>query len=133
MSYAAITYKVNPGHEKEIEEIFAQYQRANSPILRDENGDRVGLLLGTALFVKGDTMVRVIHYEGGTVEDIARHMSAQAGVREAERRIAPYLAVARDTETPEAFIEYFHNSTMRPVSVLTVPAEFLAQAPGPQR
>ncbi|GII95086.1 SchA/CurD-like domain-containing protein [Sinosporangium siamense] len=125
MAYAAITYKVKPGCEREITEIFADYRRPGSPFLRDAEGRQVGILLGTALFVKDDTVVRVIHYEGGTVEDVARHMSSQQGVREAERRMAPYLAESRDTQTAEGFMAYFSESTMTCVSALYIPTEFL--------
>ena len=47
MPYAAITYDVKPGHEDEIAELFANFQRADTPILHNEDG---GYLLRT----KGD-------------------------------------------------------------------------------
>jgi SchA/CurD like domain len=93
-------------------------------------GKETGLLLGTALFVKGDTVVRVIHYEGASVDDLARHMSRQEGVREAERRMAEFLPEPRNTQDPEGFIEYFHRSSMQKVSELSIPSEFLPSEPG---
>jgi hypothetical protein len=118
MPYAAITYRVKPGHEDEIADIFAGFRRVDSPELRD--GEAVtGRLLGTAVFVKDDVMVRVIHYEGD-FSAIARHMAGQRGVHLVEEKLAPYLARPRDTGTPEAFGAYFRDATMRCVSQLSV-------------
>ncbi|KXK63830.1 SchA/CurD [Micromonospora rosaria] len=128
MPFAAITYKVKPGHEDEIAAIFADFQRADSPILHDDDGDEVGIILATGLFIKDDTMVRVIQYEGH-LSDVARHMAGQAGVHTAEERLAPYLAEARDTSTVEGFLHYFENSTMRSIQQLSVPAELMADIP----
>jgi SchA/CurD like domain len=132
MPFAAITFKVKPGHEDEIREIFdpKNFKRVSSPLLRNEQGEEAGMLLGTALFVKGDTVIRVIHYEGATLEDIARNMSDQEGIREAERRFAQFLPEPRtpDTQTPEGFIEFFHSALMTKVSELTIPAAFLTKA-----
>jgi hypothetical protein len=122
MSYAAITYRVRPGHEEEIEKIFADFRRADSPVLRDAQGTPTGLLLGTALFIKDDVMVRLVHYDGN-LADVARHMSIQDGVHEAERRLAPFLAQPRDTETPEGFITHFTGATMRCVQQFALPPE----------
>jgi SchA/CurD like domain len=114
MTFAAISYRIKPHCVTEVAEIFSpnSFKRASSPIMRDERGRELGRIVGTALFVDGDTMVRLIQYEG-RLTDVARHMARQEGVREAERRIAPYLAVARDTSTVQGFLDYFHASTMR--------------------
>jgi hypothetical protein len=122
MAYAAITYRVQPGHEAEINDIFAGFQRADSPVLHDEQGKPAGLLLGTGLFIKDDVMIRIIHYDG-RLEDVARHMSTQAGVHEAERRLAPYLAESRETETPEGFITHFDAATMHCVQQFSLPPQ----------
>ncbi|MDH2427186.1 SchA/CurD-like domain-containing protein [Sphaerisporangium sp. TRM90804] len=120
MAYAAITYRVRPGHEKEINEIFSGFTRPESPVLTDEDGKPSGLLLGTGLFLKDDVVVRVIHYEG-SLEDVARHMSVQEGVREAERRLLPYLAAPRDTSTPQGFLEHFGTASMETVQQFSLP------------
>jgi hypothetical protein len=122
MAYAAITYRVKPGHEKEINEIFAEFQRADSPVLKDEHGKPSGLLLGTGLFIKDDVMVRIIHYDG-RIEDVARHMSQQAGVHEAERKLQRYLAEERDTETPEGFVRHFNTAAMQCVQQFSLPPQ----------
>ncbi|GLY75510.1 SchA/CurD-like domain-containing protein [Actinoallomurus iriomotensis] len=119
MPYAAITYDVQPGHEDEIAEIFAGFRRVDTPELRDESGRPSGRLLGTAVFIKDDLMVRIIHYEGD-LADVARHMSRQSGVHALEEKLAPYLKRRRDTGTEEAFGAYFRNATMRCISQLSV-------------
>lgn len=118
MPYAAITYKVKPGFEDEIAEIFAGFQRVDSPRLRDEEGQEVGRLLGTGVFIKDDVMIRVIHYSG-ELEDVSRHMAQHPGVHRLEQRLAPYLAEQRDTRDPDAFGEYFRNATMRCISQMS--------------
>lgn len=114
MTLAAISYGIKPGHDEEIAEIFSlkNFKRANSPIIRDDAGHVVGKIVGTGLFLRGDTMVRIIQFDG-ELDAVARHMAAQKGVHEAERKIAPYLTVSRDTRTVEGFLRYFRNSTMR--------------------
>lgn len=126
MPYAAITYKVKPDYHKEISEVFSNFQRPGSPVLRDENGRQVGLLLGTGLFIKDDVVVRVIHYEG-ELDDVARHMSVQEGVREAERALAPYLAGERDTSTPEGFLAHFDAAVMHGIQQFSLPDHVAAQ------
>jgi hypothetical protein len=122
MPLLAITYKVQPGHDEQIAEIFSpeNFTRADSPVLRDENGDTIGYLTATSLFLCGDVMVRVIQHDGGTADDIAKHMAVQEGVRDAERALAPYLAAPRDTETVEGFLSYFGRSSMRTLHLAAV-------------
>jgi hypothetical protein len=122
MPFAGITYRVKPGFEDEIAWVFApeNFTRVDSPILRDPDGEEVGYLTCTGLFIQDDTMVRVIQHDGGTVGDIRRHMSVQEGVHEAERQVMPYLAAPRDTETPEGFIAHFDRSAMTVLDVAQV-------------
>lgn len=110
---AAITYDIKPGHEDEIAEIFsaANFRRADTPVLRDEDGTEVGRIHGTGLFIRDGFMVRVIHHDGD-IAAVGRHMAGQKGVKEAERRLLPYLATPRDTETPERFRSHFQSSLM---------------------
>lgn len=114
MTLAAISYGIRPGHDEEIAEVFSlkNFKRASSPIIRDDAGQVIGKIVGTGLFLREDTMVRIIQHEG-ELEAVARHMAVQEGVREAERKVLPYLSVSRDTRTVEGFLRYFRNSTMR--------------------
>ena len=119
MPYAAITYRVKPGHEDEIAEIFGGFRRVDTPVMRDGAGEQAGRLLGTAVFIKDDVMVRVIHYEGDFAA-VAGHMARQRGVHIIEERLAPFLAEERDTATAEGFGAYFDNAVMRCISQLSV-------------
>ncbi|MEV4702082.1 SchA/CurD-like domain-containing protein [Actinoplanes sp. NPDC049316] len=114
MPFAGISYKVKPGHEDRIARVFSpeNFQRVDSPVLRDTDGAELGYLTCTGLFIRDDTMVRVIQHDGGTTADIRRHMSVQEGVHAAEREIMPYLTEPRDTETPEGFAAHFDRSAM---------------------
>ena len=119
MPYAAITYRIKPGHEDEIASIFAGFQRVDTPDLGGDDGGPVGRLLGTAVFVKDETLVRVIHYDGDFAA-VGRHMARQQGVHQLENQLAPYLAEDRDTSSAAGFAAYFRDATMRCVSQLTV-------------
>jgi hypothetical protein len=114
MPFTGISYKVKPGFEDRIAEVFSpeNFQRVDSPVLRDSDGAEIGYLTCTGLFIADDVMVRVIQHDGGTVDDIRRHMSVQEGVHAAEREIMPYLAAPRDTGTPQGFAEHFDRSAM---------------------
>ncbi|GII80959.1 hypothetical protein Sru01_59410 [Sphaerisporangium rufum] len=128
MPFAAITYRVKPGHEEQIAEIFspANFKRAQAPAPGEGQGAPAARILGTGLFIQDDIMVRAIQYEG-ELDAVARHMATQRGVREAEERIAPYLAEERDTSTVEGFLSYFRRSTM-----LCVQQRTIADVPGAQ-
>lgn len=127
MPYAAITYDIKPGHEDEVAEIFAGFRRADTPVLRNEQGEEVGRLLGTAVFIRDDTLVRFIHYEGD-IADVGAHMARQKGVHMIEEKLKPYLATPRDTGTPDKFRRHFADSLMRCISQLSVPT---GAAPAP--
>lgn len=111
MPYAAITFRVKPGHEQEIAQIFAESPRLDSPIVTDEQGREVARLLGTAAFVKDDVLVRVIHYEGDFAA-IGRHLARQRNIHQIEGRLQPYLAETRATGTEEGFAAFFRNALM---------------------
>jgi hypothetical protein len=119
MPYAAITYRVKPGHEDEIAAIFAGFQRVDTPEMRDDAGAQAGRLLGTAVFIKDDMLVRVIHYDG-EFGAVAGHMAQQKGVHLLEEKLAPFLAEQRDTGSAAGFGEYFRNAVMRNISQLSV-------------
>lgn len=117
MAFAAISYPVREGFEDRIAEIFSagNFQRVDSPVMEDEDGEITGFLIATGLFVQGGTIVRIIQHEGGTAADIARHMSDQDGVHAAERALMPYLPEPRDTESSEGFRAHFFRSLLTEV------------------
>ncbi|MEU3465761.1 SchA/CurD-like domain-containing protein [Streptomyces sp. NPDC006733] len=119
MPYAAIVYRVKPGHEDEIAKIFENFNRVDTADLRTDDGTEAGRILGTGLFIKDDVMVRCIHYEGDLAA-VGKHMATQPGVHAAESRLAPYLLEERDTSSPQAFGEYFRKASMRSILQLSV-------------
>lgn len=118
MAFAAITYRVKPGNEDRIAEIFGRFKRVDTPEMTGEDGS-TGRLLGTAVFIKDEFVVRVIHYEGDFAL-VARHMGRQKGVHLLEEALSEYLAEPRDTSTPEGWASYFKDATMRRISQLSV-------------
>lgn len=119
MPFAAITYDIKPGYEKELTEIFANFRRVRSSQVRDEAGEAAGTILATAVFLRDDTLVRVIEYTGD-LEAVARHMASQPGVREVEAKLKPYLTRPRDTDTVEGFVATFRRSLLNTVAQISV-------------
>ncbi|MFC0542884.1 SchA/CurD-like domain-containing protein [Kutzneria chonburiensis] len=116
MAIAAIRYDIKGGYEKEIEEIFGGFRRVGAADVPGNPGTRI---LGTALFIRDDTMVRFIEYEGD-LDVVARHMASHPGVQEIERKLAPYLTIPRDTGTVDGFVATFQRSLLRCISQLSV-------------
>ncbi|MFB7447807.1 SchA/CurD-like domain-containing protein [Streptomyces sp. NPDC056194] len=119
MPFAAITYDIKPGCEAELAEIFGGFRRVASDRVRDAGGQDAGRILATAVFLRDDTLVRVIEYEGD-LDAVARHMASQPGVREVERKLKPYLTRPRDTDTVEGFVATFRRSLLRTVAQISV-------------
>ncbi|CAM5418041.1 SchA/CurD-like domain-containing protein [Streptomyces hirsutus] len=124
MPFAAITYDIEPGYEKELTEIFGNFRRVPSSRVEDASGGQAGTIVATAVFLRDDTLVRVIEYTGD-LEAVARHMAAQPGVQEVERKLKPYLTRPRETDTVEGFVATFRRSlltTVAQISARDVPA-----------
>ncbi|MBT2470720.1 SchA/CurD [Streptomyces sp. ISL-66] len=114
MPFAAITYDVKPGYEAELTEIFRGFKRVKGNRVEDESGAEAGTLLATAVFLRDDTLVRVIEYTGD-LDAVARHMAVQPGVVDFEESIKPYLSKPRETDTPEGFVATFKRSLLTTV------------------
>ncbi|MER5256819.1 MULTISPECIES: SchA/CurD-like domain-containing protein [unclassified Streptomyces] len=129
MPYAAISYRIKPESQEEVAELFSGFQRVSTPVFTDDDGQEVGRLLGTAVFLQDDVLVRVIHYEGDFAQ-IGRHMGAQKGVHILEEKLAPHLAEARetDTQTVDGFTSHFRSSVMRCISQLSIDTHPQAQS-----
>ena len=118
MPFAAITYDIKPGYEKELTEIFGNFKRVRGSSVLDDQGRTAGTILATAVFLRDDTLVRVIEYTGD-LEAVARFMANQPGVREVERKLKPYLSRPRDTSTPEGFVATFKRSLLKTVAEIS--------------
>ncbi len=119
MPFAAITYDIKPGYEEELAEIFGSFRRVRSDRVRTEDGEEAGRILATAVFIRDDTLVRVIEYQGD-LDAVARHMASQPGVREVEQRLKPYLTRPRETDTVEGFVATFKRSLLRTLAQISV-------------
>ncbi|QMU78128.1 SchA/CurD [Streptacidiphilus sp. PB12-B1b] len=119
MPFAALTYDIKAGYEKELTEIFNGFKRVGSPAVGGDQEKPTTRILATAVFLRETTMVRVIEYEGD-LQEIARHMASQPGVQEVERKLVPYLSRPRDTGTPEGFVATFNRSLLPCLTQLSV-------------
>jgi uncharacterized protein YbjT (DUF2867 family) len=106
-----LLYKLKPGTESKVEEIFGSSGRPQHEI-RAEDGTVKGQLLRTLVFIGKEVAVRIIFVEGD-LREVAMHISRQPQVKEFERRIEEYLAVPRDLLTPEGAQKFFREAGLR--------------------
>jgi SchA/CurD like domain len=123
--YTAITYDILPGHEDELAELFTAFRRVGTSTVPGADGAPAGTILATALFIRDGLMVRVVEYTGD-IEAVARFMAAQPGIQEVERKLKPFLASPRHTDTVEGFVATFLGSRLRCISQMSVPREAAA-------
>jgi hypothetical protein len=109
----ALTWKIKPGTEAAVEELFRTSGRPDH-VVRDADGNEKGRLLSTLVFMKDNTLVRVIEFEGSFM-DIAQHMRRQQEVQDLESALDDYLEEPRDMSTPDGAREFFQRSAMRAI------------------
>jgi hypothetical protein len=114
-TWLALLYKMKPGNEEAVSEIFRQSGRPDHEV-RDDDGNVVGRLLTTMVFVGSEAAVRVIEVEGDP-RVVAGHISRQPEVKDFEAKIEEYLAEPRDLSNPEGARAFFHRSGMRNVLI----------------
>jgi SchA/CurD like domain len=110
----ALMWDIKPGSEEAVADLFAKYGRPEH-VVTDEDGNEKGKLLGTQVFLKGTTIVRVIEVEG-SIADIAPHMARQKAIRELEEKLDEHIATPRDMSSPEGARKFFLESLMRPLA-----------------
>jgi hypothetical protein len=110
-NYLALTFDIKPGSEHVVERLFAEYGHPDHTVV-DEYGTPVGRLLATTVFLKDQTLVRVVEYEGEFL-DVARHMSRQPAIISLEAALEEHLAQPRDMSSPEGAARFFANSSMK--------------------
>jgi SchA/CurD like domain-containing protein len=111
----ALLYKLKPGHEDAVTELFKNSGRPDHEV-KDDDGNVVGRLLTTIVFVGKEAAVRVIEVEGD-MQQVAGHVSRQEEVRDFERQVEEHLAVPRDLSNPEGAREFFQRWGMRNVLI----------------
>lgn len=107
----AVMWDVKPGTEQKVVELFENYGQVDN-VVRGEDGQEQGRLVGTQVFMKDRTVVRVMEFEGDRTA-IFRHLQQQPAVRALERQLDEYLAEERDMSTPEGAQKFFRESGMR--------------------
>jgi hypothetical protein len=110
--YWALMWQVKPGSEEAVAELFENYGRPDY-IVRDQEGNETGRLISTLVFMKENTVVRVVEIEGASLPEVAAHMGKQPAVRELEEKLDEHLAEPRDMSSPEGAREFFMKSSMR--------------------
>ncbi|MFI0349070.1 SchA/CurD-like domain-containing protein [Actinomadura sp. 9N407] len=120
MPFVAITYDIEDGHEDEVAEVFGNFRRPRSSVVPGTDGAPASRMLATAVFIRDGLLVRFIEYEGD-LDAVLRHMAAQPGVREVERKLKPFLSAPRDTDSVEGFVRTFKSGMLRSVTQLSVP------------
>ncbi len=110
--YWALMWDIKPGSQDAVRQAFKEYGRPDHTV-RDEKGNAVGTLLSTQVFMKGNTVVRVVE----TTDDVplpvlGQHMGSQPAIRELEDKLDELVAEPRDMSTSEGAREFFMKSTM---------------------
>ena len=108
----ALMWRVKPGSEEAVAELFQNYGRPDH-VIRDQEGNEKGRLISTMVFMKGDTIVRVVEIEGASLPEVAAHMGKQPAVKELEDKLDEHLLEPRDMSTPEGARKFFMESSMR--------------------
>jgi SchA/CurD like domain-containing protein len=110
--YFALMWDIKPGTEEQVRELFHNYGRPDHTI-RDEDGNEVGTLLSTQVFMKGNTVVRVVETtDGVTLPVVGQHMGRQPAIRELEDKLDSLVAEPRDMSTAEGARAFFIKSFM---------------------
>jgi hypothetical protein len=110
--YWALMWDIKPGSQDAVRQAFKEYGRPDHTV-RDGDGNAVGTLLSTQVFMKGNTVIRVVE----TTDEVplpvlGQHMGSQPAIRELEDKLDEYVAEPRDMSTSEGAREFFMKSTM---------------------
>jgi hypothetical protein len=108
--FYAVMWSVRPGTEEDVRELFRNYGRPD-PVVK-ENGQETGRLLSTQVFMKDNTVVRVMEFEGEP-RAIFSHLQRQEAVRDLEEKLNEYLENPRDMSSPEAAQKFFRETGMQ--------------------
>lgn len=109
--WLALLYKLKPGSEEAVTQVFQESGRPDHEV-KDDEGNVAGTLLRTMVFMGTEACVRVIEVEGNMML-VARHMGRQESVKAFEEKIEEHLAEGRDMKTPEGAQAFFRSAGMR--------------------
>ena len=108
--FYALIWTVKPGTEDKVREIFGDYSPPD-PVVKDEDGNILGQLLGTQVFMKGNTVVRVMEVEG-SLPAVSAHLGRQPEIQAVESALDPLIETPRDMSTPQGAAKFFMDTSM---------------------
>jgi hypothetical protein len=110
--YFALMWDIKPESRDAVRELFHGYGRPDHAI-KDEQGNEVGTLVSTLVFMKDSHVIRVVETtDGVALPVLARHMGQQQAIRDLEDALDEHIAEPRDMSTPEGAREFFLKSIM---------------------
>lgn len=108
----ALMWGIKPGSQDAVREAFKKYGRPDHTI-RDADGNSVGTLISTQVFMKDNWVIRVVETTDGVpLPLLGQHMGRQPAIRELEAVLDEYVAEPRDMSTDVGAREFFMKSTM---------------------
>jgi hypothetical protein len=108
--FYAMTWNVKKDSVDQVKELFRNYGRPDHTI-RDDEGNEVGRLLATQVYMRDNMVVRVVEAEGSFI-DVAKHMRKQKAIQELEAALDEHLEESRDMSTPDGAREFFMKTAM---------------------
>ena len=109
--YFAVTWQIKDGSQDAVRELFHNYGRPEH-VIHDDEGNEIGKLLGTQVFMRDTTIVRVVEADVPNFIELAKHMRKQQAIQDLEDQLDQYLAEPRDMSTPEGARDFFLKSAM---------------------
>ena len=110
--WVALMWGIKPESRDEVRELFHNYGRPDHTI-KDDDGNEVGTLLQTLVFMKEDQVIRVVETTDGVdLPTLAKHMGRQQAIRDLEDQLDPHIAEPRDMSNPDGAREFFVKSLM---------------------
>ncbi len=109
--YFAVTWQIKDGSQDAVRELFHNYGRPEH-VIHDDDGNEIGKLLGTQVFMRDTTIVRVVEADVPNFIELAKHMRKQQAIQDLEDKLDQYLAEPRDMSTPEGARDFFLKSAM---------------------
>jgi SchA/CurD like domain len=110
--YWALMWDIKPDSRDTVRELFRSYGRPDHTI-KDDDGNEVGTLLSTLVFMRDTHVIRVVETTDGVpLPVLARHMGQQKAIRDLEEALDEHIAEPRDMSTPEGAREFFMKSSM---------------------
>ena len=110
--WVALMWGIKPESRDAVRELFHGYGRPDHTI-KDDDGNEVGTLLQTLVFMKDDQVIRVVETTDGVdLPTLAKHMGRQQAIRDLEDQLDPHIAETRDMSTPDGAREFFVKSLM---------------------